>query len=177
MTGSALEYRAGVELRAAGRRLIGLAAPYDQVADIGPFREVFRRGVWSQTLSSGTDVIATHDHDSTRVLGRRASGTLTLSDEQRGLTFTLDVADTAAGRDVLELARRSDLGGVSVGMRVVDQTWTGDLREIRSAELVEVSIVSAFPAYSGTEIALRWRDQHAALQLDPAARRRFLDLL
>lgn len=179
----ALEFRCGLELRAAGRRLIGLAAPYDQVANIGPFREVIRRGAWAATLASSRDVVALQDHDGTRLLGRRSSGTLTLADDQRGLVFTLDVADTAAGRDVLALAARQDLGGVSVGMRVIDQAWSGDLREIRAADLIELSIVSAFPAYSGTEIALRARDQttykshFATYKSDPAARRRLLDML
>lgn len=173
-----LEYRAGVELRAVGaRKLVGIAAPYDVPAQLGGFTEVFRRGCWAATLAAGADVVATQDHDVTRLLGRTRSGTLTLADEQRGLSFTLDLPDTEAGRTVRTLAERNDIGGVSVGMRVLDQAWIGDRREIRSAELVEVAIVSSFPAYPDTSVALRSRDRAAATLLDAIARGRVLDMI
>jgi HK97 family phage prohead protease len=176
-----LEFRAGLELRAAaGRRLEGLAMPYGSEADLGAFREVVRAGAFAGTVASGADVLALQDHDGGCLLGRVRSKTLMLTDTPRGLSFTLQLPDTQAGRDVAALAERNDLGGVSVGMRVIDQTWPeSDRREIRAAELVEISIVSTFAAYPDTTVALRSRDASALVRrlLSPAARRRFLETL
>lgn len=176
MTIADLEYRASLELRAvANRQLIGIAAPYNAAADLGAFREVFLPGCWSATLATRSDVVALQDHDASRVLGRVRAGTLTIADDPKGLSFTLSLPDTAAGRDVLELATRGDLGGVSVGMRVVDQFWPSpDRREIRSASLVELSIIQGWPAYPDTSVALRHRQPSPGAA---AARRRLVDLL
>jgi HK97 family phage prohead protease len=177
-----LEFRAGLELRAAaGRRLVGIAVPYNTEADIGgAFREVIRSGAFAQSLSSGADVLALMDHDGGRLLGRVKSGSLMLTDTARGLGFTLELPDTQAGRDVAELARRGDLGGCSVGMIVREQEWpASDRREIRSADLAEISIVSTHPAYPDTVVALRSRDASALARklLNPAGRKRYLETL
>ena len=179
MNTPALEYRAGLELRAvAGRKLVGIAAPYGVTADLGSFRETFAPGCWAATLAAPEAVVALHDHDPTRLLGRVKAGTLTIADDARGLAFTLLLPNTQAGNDVLELAQRGDIGGVSVGMKVLDQHWpTPDRREIRAASLVELSIVSSWPAYPDTSVALRSRADIAPPILSPAARRRLLDML
>lgn len=159
MTGAApsLERRAAVELRANGRRLEGYAATFGSEARIGSITEVIERGAFRSSLSG--DILALMDHDPGRVLGRTRSGTLRLSEDSKGLAFSLDLPDTAAGRDVLELAQRSDLGGMSFGFIVPKggDRWKGERRSLLSVDLREISVVSAHPAYPDTSLALRSR--------------------
>jgi len=154
-----LEVRAAAEMRAAGgRRLEGYAAIFDAPARIADFRETIRPGAFRASLASGADVVALVDHDPGRLLARTRSGTLRLAEDQRGLAFDLDLPDTTLGRDLLALAERRDLGGMSFGFRVTDEAWpTRTERELRAVALVEVSVVHAFPAYEQTTVSARVR--------------------
>lgn len=153
-----MERRAAVELRAAGRRLEGYAAVFDTPARIGGFTEIIRPGAFRATLEARADVLALVDHDPTRLLARTGSGTLRLAEDSRGLAFEMDLPDTSTGRDVLALAERRDLGGMSFGFRVKKDAWPApDRRELRAVELLEVSVVQAFPAYAATTISARSR--------------------
>ena len=156
MTAAAtLERRAFTEVRTAGRRVEGYAAVFNSEADLGGFREQIAPGAFRGSL--GGDVLAMLDHDPGKVLGRTRSGTLRLSEDSKGLVFSLDLPDTAAGRDVQALAERGDLGGMSFGFMVPEggETWQGRSRTLRAIALKEISIVQAWPAYPDTEIALR----------------------
>ena len=115
------ERRGGVEVRAVGRRLEGHAAVFGVPARIGAFTETIRPGAFRAALAGGTDVLALIDHDPSRLLGRTSSGSLRLSEDTRGLAFVIDVPDTQLGRDILALAERRDLGGMSFGFRVTDE--------------------------------------------------------
>jgi len=174
----------GVELRAAaewrsvdGRRLEGRAAVFGAPARIGHFHETITRGAFAATLRGGRDILALVDHDPSRLLARTKSGTLRLTEDTEGLAFSLDLPDTQLGRDVLALAERGDLGGASIGFRALDEHWPAkDRRELRAVELVEMSIVHAFPAYAATSVQTRSM-QGAGAGLTPRARRLRLDLL
>lgn len=152
-----LERRAASNLTVANRRLVGYAARFNTEARIADFREVIRPGAFRQSLASGRDILCLRDHDPAVLLGRTKSNTLELREDDEGLYFSLAVPDTQAGRDLLALAERGDLGGMSFGFRAVDDAWNGDVRELRAVELHEVSIVQAHPAYENTSIALRSR--------------------
>ena len=89
-----------------GGQLVGLAAPYNSETRIGGFRERIAVGAFTQTLANGRDVLALADHDSTRVLGRTGSGTLTLRETGKGLEYSLKLPATTAGNDLRELAAR-----------------------------------------------------------------------
>ncbi len=151
---AALEVRA-----AAGRKLEGLAAPYDRETPIADFVEVIRPGAFTRALTGSDDVLALVDHDPTRLLGRRRSGTLRLSESELGLTFIIEAPATQLGHDVVALAERGDLGGVSIGFRVPEggEIWIGRRRELRVIDLVEVSIIQSFAAYADTNVAVRNR--------------------
>jgi HK97 family phage prohead protease len=153
-----VEVRATTELRAAGRKLVGYAASFGVAAQIGGFSETIQRGAFRASLATKGDILALVDHDPTRLLARTSSGTLRLSEDAKGLAFELDVPDTQLGRDVLALAERGDIGGMSFGFRVRDEAWPArDRRELRAVELIEVSIVQAFPAYDQTTVSARAR--------------------
>lgn len=158
MTGGTLERRQATELRSSGRRLEGYAATFNSEARIGSFVETIQPGAFRSALAG--DILALLDHDTGKVLGRTRSGTLRLSEDTRGLAFSLDLPDTAAGRDVLALAERSDLGGMSFGFLVPKggESWSGERRTLTTIGLKEISIMSAWPAYPDTSLALRGRD-------------------
>jgi HK97 family phage prohead protease len=170
MGAASLERRAFTELRASGRRLEGYAATFGSEARIGSITEVIEPGAFRASLSG--DILALMDHDPGRVLGRTRSGTLRLSEDNRGLAFSLDLPDTQAGRDVIELAQRSDLGGMSFGFVVPKggERWAGERRSLVTLDLREISVVSAHPAYPDTSLALRARP----LPSEAEARRRRL---
>ncbi len=153
-----LERRTFTEVRADGRRLEGYAATFGAEARIGSIIETIAPGAFRGAI--GGDVLALFDHDPGKVLGRTRSGTLRLSEDAKGLAFSLDLPDTQAGRDVLELAQRNDLGGMSFAFLVPKggDRWNGERRTLLSLDLKEISVVSAFPAYPDTSLALRSRE-------------------
>ncbi|MCG7630656.1 HK97 family phage prohead protease [Epibacterium sp. MM17-32] len=167
-----------IELRANGRRLTGYAALFGSEARIGGgVVETIAPGAFARTLTQRADILALVDHDPTRVLARTRSGSLRLSEDTRGLAFDLDVPDTQAGRDVLTLAERGDLGGMSFGFEAIDEHVDGARRELRALDLFEISVVAAFPAYEGTVINARSHFAGHPMR-DAAARRlRILELL
>jgi uncharacterized protein len=176
----AIEHRAlATAIRAQGRRLIGYAATFGTPAEIdGRFTETIARGAFRDTLQSREDVLALVDHDASKLLGRTASGTLRLAEDQRGLAFEVDVPPTTLGNDVLAMAERGDLGGMSFGFRTLADHWTDQrTRELRSVQLVEVSVVHAFPAYPSTVVQARTARSWATRTMTPAARRRLTETL
>lgn len=154
-----LEHRSAVEWRAAGRKLTGLVVRYGVETRIGGMVERVARGAFDLALQSGRDILALVDHNQSALLARTKSGTLRLRSQPDGLGFELDVPDTVLGRDVLALAERGDLGGMSFGFLVPagGDVVTGSLRELRTVDLREVSVVQSFPAYPETSITARMR--------------------
>lgn len=152
-----IERREAIEVRAAGRRLEGYAATFAVETRIGDFIERIAAGAFRETLAAGGDIVALADHDPTRVLARTKTRSLRLTEDGRGLRFELDLPETTAGRDVLALAERGDLGGMSFGFSVPagGDHWEGRHRELRRVDLREISVVSAWPAYPETVVTAR----------------------
>jgi uncharacterized protein len=171
---------APIEFRTAGRHLTGYAATFGTPAQIGGFTESIRAGAFRDALAGSPDILALVDHDAGKLLGRTRSGTLRLAEDSRGLAFEIDVPDTQLGHDVLAMAARGDLGGMSFGFRVGPggDAWNaaGDQRELRAVGLIEVSVVHAFPAYSQTTVSARARQIGRGLA-DARIRRLFLESL
>ena len=141
--------------KVTGRRASGYAARFNTRATIGSFREEIKPGAFDLEK----DVLCLLDHDTSKVLGRTKSGTLTLRTDDHGLYFELELPDTAAGRDVQELAKRGDLGGMSFGFIVPKggETWEGNTRVLNKIDLREISVISAWPAYPETSVNVRSR--------------------
>jgi HK97 family phage prohead protease len=149
----------GVEARSENdkRTLVGYAAKFDRVANIGSyFKEKIAPGAFSEAING--DVRALVDHDPGRVIGRTKSGTLRLEEDGVGLRVAIDIPNTTDGNDLWELVSRQDISGMSFGFIVTKETWdeTGDfpVRTIEKLELHEVSAV-AWPAYEDTTIGMR----------------------
>lgn len=142
---------------ATGRKIAGIAAPFGVETRVAGRRERIAPGAFSATLADGHDVLALVDHNPSRVLARTKSGSLRLAETPEGLVFEIDLPDTPTAAEVRGLAEAGSLGGVSIGFRVRlgGEASAGGVRELRAVDLVEVSIVSAFPAYPGTTASLR----------------------
>ncbi|MEQ1930982.1 MAG: HK97 family phage prohead protease [Parvularculaceae bacterium] len=173
------ERRRSLEIRrVSGRKLAGLAAPYGALANIGAYQERIAPGAFAKTLRGPEEVIALFDHGPTRLLARRSTGTLRLSDSAEGLAFEIELPVTTAGNDALALAERGDLGGASIGFVVREdgESWSGNIRTLTDVGLMEISVVSPWPAYAETSVeARRGRMLQAANTPRRDALRRYLD--
>jgi uncharacterized protein len=153
-----LETRFAGEVRVSGRTLAGIAVPFNVPANIGPFTETVMPGATRASLGRD-DIRALADHDMRALLGRTGSGTLRLTETAAGLEYSLSLPDTSPGRDLLELARRGDLSGVSIGFTADRESWpTPTTRTLHAISLREISVItSGDPAYAGTTLAVRHR--------------------
>jgi len=156
-----LETRTATEIRAEGRKLVGYAATFGNETRVLDFHETIAPGAFAASLRSQPDILALVDHDPSKVLARTKNSTLRLSEDARGLAFTIDLPDTTLGRDILAMATRGDLGGMSFGFVVPEggDEWRGDKRTLRNVVLHEISVVQSFPAYGGTSVQARSRQQ------------------
>lgn len=157
-----------VEKRADGQppapMITGYAAVFDSETVIGGkgwgFREKIAKGAFTEALTF-SDVRALFNHEEDHVLGRMKSGTLRLTEDDKGLKVEIDPPDTQDARDLITKMQRGDIDQMSFAFTMEGgiQTWdeTGDmpLRTIEKVgELLDVSIVT-YPAYPETEAAAR----------------------
>ncbi|HEX7852316.1 MAG TPA: HK97 family phage prohead protease [Sphingobium sp.] len=136
----------------------GYAVLFNAETNIGDyFREKIAPGAFSQSLNS-RDVIAVHSHDTGRVVGRTGAGTLTLREDDTGLSFENPLPDTTDGRDLAVQIARGDIPGMSFCFRSKREEWdetvTPPLRTILEADIYEITY-SAMPAYPDTSVGLR----------------------
>lgn len=136
----------------------GYAAVFNSPTDIGGwFTEEIAPGAFSKAISENGDIRALFNHDWNNVLGRTKSGTLRLSEDERGLKFEVDLPNTSIGRDLAESLKRGDISQCSFGFIPTVEQWDYSVepakRTIEEVDLFEVSVVS-IPAYEDTEVAL-----------------------
>lgn len=188
-----------VELRAGdnGQRfLTGYAAVFHRDGDASTeyvlFDDLYERmtervapGAFRRAIDAKHDVIAAFDHDSSRLLGRVSSGTLTLTEDEIGLRYDVLLPDTQYSRDLVTLAERGDIRASSFafrapshGQKFAEHRENGKAfitRTLTDLDLFDVSPV-VVPAYKGTSTAVRSefedsrREVLAALQAREAER-------
>ncbi|MFB8328086.1 HK97 family phage prohead protease [Bacillus wiedmannii] len=127
------------------------------------FKEQFKRGAFTDSLTQD-DQLALWSHDYSQVLGRTKNGTLRLFEDEIGLRFELDLADTTLGDDTYKTIKRGDIDGVSFGFQMVKEEWDESnpdniVRSVTKAKLVEISPV-AFPAYPDSQVSARSHDPY-----------------
>jgi HK97 family phage prohead protease len=155
----------------------GYAAVFNEDTVIGgQWREQIAPSAFSDAIGRD-DVVFLVNHAGLP-LARTRSGTLILSEDERGLKIraSLDTSDPDV-RALVPKMKRGDLDKMSFAFVPTRQKWTdvdGDdlpRRTIEQAELYDVSIVTT-PAYSGTEIGLRSLEQFRKSQRKSQAARR-----
>lgn len=136
-----------------GMSFSGYAAVWDAPSAPLPFTERIQRGAFSRSIRSRNDIKMLWNHDSGEILGSTRGGTLTLTEDDRGLLVSAELPNTSRGRDVAELLRRNDVDSMSFGFTVPKggDEWSedGSERTLKSVRLLEVSVVP-WPAYQAT---------------------------
>lgn len=145
----------------APSKIVGHAAVFNSLSeDLGGFRETILPGAFTDAIGRD-DVRALINHDSNLILGRNRSGTLVLSEDERGLLVEITPPDTSYARDLMVSMERGDINQMSFGFSVAPggASWgeTTDgvyVRTLSKCNLFDVSPVT-YPAYTQTEVALR----------------------
>lgn len=140
----------------------GYAANFNSLSeDLGGFREVLMPGCFKEALGH-SDVRGLFNHNPDKILGRNASGTLRLTEDERGLHFEIDPPETSYAKDLGVSMRRGDVTQCSFGFKVASggDSWAEDsagmwIRTITKVEqLFDVSPVT-YPAYPSTSCSVR----------------------
>jgi HK97 family phage prohead protease len=140
---------------ADGMHLEGYAALFNSRSEnLGGFTETIQPGAFRASLKSRNDIKLLWNHDSGAVLGSTRAGTLTLTEDDKGLRVSATLPNTTHGRDAKELISRGDVSAFSFGFSMPARggdEWNSDGTErvLKSVRLHEVSLV-AFPAYPAT---------------------------
>lgn len=167
-------------------RFAGYAAVFNSPSEPLPFIETIAPGAFRRSLNGGREKRMFVNHNTDQVLGSTKAGTLTLSEDKRGLYVECDLPDTTYGRDLSVLMQRGDVHSMSFGFSVPKggDAWSedGNSRELREVILHEVSVVTGFPAYPATEgaqvraVEIDAEDEPAERGLPVALARRILEL-
>jgi len=140
-------------------KLRGYAALYNVFSeDLGGYRTRIAPGAFDRVVP-GSDVRLLVNHDSNLLLGRTASGTLSLTLEDKGLYFQGQPPLTDFAAHYVEAIRRGDMSGCSfscdINTDLDEWDWTGDVpvRTINQiTALYDVGPVTV-PAFSQTDVA------------------------
>lgn len=152
------------ELRAAegdDLALVGYAATFNTptvIAGKGTFTEVIAPGAFTRALAEKQDVTCLFNHDANKVLGRTASGTLTLEQDSIGLKFRCQLDPTnTEHRNIHSSVKRGDINSCSFAFLPHGEngeSWNGTTRTLKDVDLFDASIVTR-SAYPGTSVQAR----------------------
>ncbi|MGF7429591.1 HK97 family phage prohead protease [Thermoanaerobacterium thermosaccharolyticum] len=161
-------------------KITGYAAIFDSLSDdLGGFREIIRYGAFTDSLNT-SDIRALWNHNPDYVLGRNRSGTLKLSEDEKGLRIEVVPPNTQWAKDLMEVIKRGDVNQMSFGFRTIEDRWSNQngmtLRELLKVDLFDVSPVT-FPAYPQTEVGVRstqdvYKSYLASIQANEEPQRR-----
>jgi uncharacterized protein len=166
-----LTTHASLRAESQGDELVlrGYAARFNVLSHPLPqgFREKIQPGAFKRSLAAGDDVVCTFNHDESRILGRRSSGTLKVAEDDKGLAFRCQLdKNQVAHRDLHASVKRGDISDCSFAFNVVGEDGEdfGDgkdengqrcvVRSLRNVKLHDVSVVT-HPAYPQTSVDAR----------------------
>lgn len=141
----------------------GYAAVYESASQPLPFLEVLRRGAFKRTLKDGNEKFLIFGHDMNQPLARESNGSLSLSEDSKGLKFEATLNSSPRSQQLVADLRSGLITDMSFGFLVDEDagdrdTWTQDskgvTRYIESCTLFEISAVLE-GAYSAPSISLR----------------------
>jgi HK97 family phage prohead protease len=125
----------------------GVFTGYGSVFNVTDFQgDVVVPGAFSKSISAlstkGKPLSMLWMHDPTEPIGVWDD----VSEDNVGLKLKGRLAlETQKGKEAYELMKMGALSGLSIGYRVVDREWKGDIRLLKQVDLLEVSLVT-FPA-------------------------------
>ena len=148
-------------------RMAGYAAVFNEASLPLPFIEKIAPGAFSKTLQETPDVRLLANHEGLP-MARTKNGTMRLYEDETGLYFEAELADTQEARDLYTLVARGDVDQMSFAFRVIRQNWSKDRTERTLTEVSladgDVSIVT-YPAYPATSVEAREAIKRAILQI------------
>ena len=146
-----------------GLRFTGYASTTETPYEVSDFTETIARGAFKRTLSNEPDVVFLVNHAGIP-MARTKSGTLTLSEDARGLRVDADLDPTDPNvQAILPAMKRGDLTEMSFAFRATDQDWDEryENRTIKEVSIhrgdVSMVTMGANPTTTG-EVAFRSED-------------------
>ena len=101
--------------------------------------DIIRRGAYKKTIKENGDRVRyIYQHNMAQPLGKMNM----LEEDDKGLMFEAEIADTTLGNDVYELLNMGVITENSVGILPMQKEFKGDYREITEVKLYEVSAVT-----------------------------------
>jgi HK97 family phage prohead protease len=138
-------------------RMAGYAAVFNEASLPLPFIERIAPGAFSKTLKETPDVRLLINHEGLP-MARTKNGTMRLYEDDKGLFFEAELANTQEARDLYTLVARGDVDQMSFAFRVIRQKYNEDRSERLLTEVSladgDVSIVT-YPAYPTTSVEAR----------------------
>lgn len=140
-------------------KIRGYAAVFNKLSeDLGGFKEKIDPGTFKKSIEKD-DIRALFNHDANYILGRNKAGTLTLTEDEKGLNIEIDPPDTQYARDLQESIKRGDINQMSFGFVVINDSWDFEkgkeaIRTLKEVRLFDVSPVT-YPAYPQTSVKIR----------------------
>lgn len=148
-------------------RMAGYAAVFNEASVPLPFIEKIAPGAFRKTLSETPDVRLLANHEGLP-MARTKNGTMRLYEDEKGLYFEAELANTQEARDLYTLVERGDVDQMSFAFRVIRQNWSKDRTERTLTEVSladgDVSIVT-YPAYPATSVEAREAIKRAILEI------------
>ena len=142
------------------KKIIGYAAVFGEEAELwGGMFETIAPGAFTDAIKDD-DVRALFNHNPSLILGRTKAGTLTLAEDEKGLTYSIIPPNTTVANDLLVSIKRKDVSQSSFGFEILKRTVEIDEekdemhRTIEKVKLYDVSPVT-YPAYPQTEVNVR----------------------
>lgn len=149
-------------------KLAGYAAVFNEPSLPLPFIEKIMPGAFRKTLSETPDVRLLVNHEGLP-MARTKNGTMSLYEDEKGLYFEADLANTTEARDLYTLVERGDVDQMSFAFRVIRQKYNLDRTE---RSLIEVSLsdgdvsIVTYPAYEATSVEARERLKKAMAEIN-----------
>jgi HK97 family phage prohead protease len=148
-------------------RMAGYAAVFNEASLPLPFIEKIAPGAFTKTLQETPDVRLLVNHEGLP-MARTKNGTMRLYEDETGLYFEAELANTQEARDLYTLVERGDVDQMSFAFRVIRQNWSKDRTERTLTEVSladgDVSIVT-YPAYPATSVEAREAIKRAILEI------------
>jgi HK97 family phage prohead protease len=117
--------------------LTGYASVTETPYDVGFYTEMIERGAFKRTLREDPDVQLLINHEGLP-LARTKSGTLRLSENDRGLFVEADLdPDDPDAQSLVRKMKRGDIDQMSFAFQATSQTWNEDYTE-RSINAVSI---------------------------------------
>ena len=158
------ELRSQGTLSLDGKRIFGIAIPYNSVTDVGNgISEVIRFGAMTDLLRSNPKIVAILEHQPQYVLGSTTSGTLKLTDTPQGLAYEITPPDSSYAVDLMRtMEANQGTFGSSFHMQLLRGGFTvtrtasgGYLRDIKTIAQCREITITAFPCYTDSSAMLR----------------------